>query len=183
MGPNLARQRFKRIFLTHAGWPGTIGPGAWAEDFEKSEPSTSLVRGMLYDADGHDREIQLADALPPLTARQLLWVDVQGSANGELQHIGERLKLPPSMRSVLLERSSRSQLAKSDGHIHLGIPALQSGTKGTETAAMVASVCAHDCTGVARSSAFVSSDIHVRTRTRCSSSSSRATANRSAISS
>jgi Mg2+ and Co2+ transporter CorA len=97
---------------------------AWAEDLDKSEPEGAVVRGLLYDADAHDREIELDAGLPTLSVRQLLWVDVQGKAGGELARLAETLKLPDAMRSVMLSRGARAQLTKSDGYFHLGIPAL-----------------------------------------------------------
>lgn len=106
-------------------WPAAADLPDWAEDLEKAEPESGRIRGYLYDADGHDREISLDSGLPELSPRQLLWVDVQGQLEDNLETLGARLNLPDSIRSVIRSRAARAHLTKADGYVHLGIPALR----------------------------------------------------------
>ena len=56
----------------------------------------------LFDAAGDDREIELdAAAIKRLSDRQLLWVDVSGDDEGQLQRVGELFALEPdSIRNL-----------------------------------------------------------------------------------
>jgi magnesium transporter len=95
-----------------------------SEEGDEEPTSKELVRCFLYDADGHDREIEMGEVLPRLSPRQLLWIDVRGGGPKVLEHLSRLLDLPPAMRDVLTSRASRAQLSKSDSYIHVGLPSL-----------------------------------------------------------
>jgi magnesium transporter len=47
-----------------------------------------LIRAFLYDADGHDQEVDLnAQCIAELNERSLLWIDVQGRERGEMEQL------------------------------------------------------------------------------------------------
>jgi magnesium transporter len=96
----------------------------FSEEGDEASSSKALVRGYLYDADGHDQQIEIGDTLPPLSPRQLLWIDVGGGGPEVLEHLSRILDLPSPMRDVLKSRAARAQLSKSDGYIHVGLPSL-----------------------------------------------------------
>lgn len=55
---------------------------------------TEGIRARLFDADGHDRAIELADEdLASIGERRLLWVDVDLDAGGTLDDVAGPLKL------------------------------------------------------------------------------------------
>jgi Mg2+ and Co2+ transporter CorA len=115
---------FSRSSLRTA-WPTSDDVRVLPDDLDKNEAQSAVVRGLLYDADGHDREVDILEAIPELTERQLLWVDVQGHASEDLDLIAAALKMPSAIASVLLSRGARAQLTRSDGYFHLGLPALR----------------------------------------------------------
>jgi magnesium transporter len=105
-------------------WPAATESSAWSDDLDASEPAALITRVVLYDADGHDGEISLDGALPEITERQLLWVDVEGKIADDPGSVLDALGLPGAIRTLLKSRSARTQFAKSDGYVHLGLPAL-----------------------------------------------------------
>ena len=47
-----------------------------------------MIRAFLYDADGHDQEVDLnAQCIAELNERSLLWIDVQGRERGEMEQL------------------------------------------------------------------------------------------------
>jgi Mg2+ and Co2+ transporter CorA len=62
-----------------------------------------VIFSFLYDADGHDQEVDLDDqCVSGLGERNLLWVDVQGRERAELERIAKLFSLDEgSLRSLL----------------------------------------------------------------------------------
>ena len=60
------------------------------------EPDRSSVRATLFDADQGDRLVKDLTAVPAdgLSARQLLWIDLQSPAESELRSVASALSLP-----------------------------------------------------------------------------------------
>lgn len=59
------------------------------------------LSGYLYDAGGHDREVAVGEALPPLADRQLLWLDCDARDAGSLAALARLLRLPPALAGQL----------------------------------------------------------------------------------
>jgi magnesium transporter len=62
-----------------------------------------VIHAFLYDADGHDREIDLDEQCTAgLDERTLLWVDVEGRERQEMEHLVRLFSLDPgSLRELL----------------------------------------------------------------------------------
>jgi Mg2+ and Co2+ transporter CorA len=65
--------------------------------------SVPLIKAFLYNADGHDRPVELNDkCISELEERSLLWVDVLGRDRPELEDLARHLHLDPgSIRALL----------------------------------------------------------------------------------
>lgn len=84
-----------------------------------------MIRAYLYDATGHDREIDLAgDALPEIAPHQLLWLDVTGREAEELEHLGRLLNLKPESRRDLAHAARTFTLANYGDYVHFDVAAL-----------------------------------------------------------
>src|SRR5688500_4467544 len=63
-----------------------------------STPRPSAFVAWVYDAGGHDREIDLREErLPRLGADALLWIDLEAGDEGGLEAAAELLKLPDEL--------------------------------------------------------------------------------------
>ena len=62
-----------------------------------------MIRTFLYDADGHDQEVDLnAQCIAELNERSLLWIDVQGRERGEMERLVDLFSLDRgSLRELL----------------------------------------------------------------------------------
>ena len=73
----------------------------------RSSPSSDTgggVKGYLYEAEGHDREVGVdAQVLEELHERKLLWIDVQGRAEDDIHRVAEALKLDRTTVGDLLK--------------------------------------------------------------------------------
>lgn len=90
-------------------------------------PSTSVsqARAHLYDADGHDREVQLTPGIRKhLTERQLLWVDVISRDRAALSHVGELLELDSEVARLAFSEKGPPGLVKYEGFMRLTVVAL-----------------------------------------------------------
>ncbi|PYE54632.1 magnesium transporter CorA family protein [Deinococcus yavapaiensis] len=71
------------------------------------------IRVTLFDAEGRDRDLNLADMnVSRLGESHLLWIDVEGRAEGEVRAVAERLGLPREVTEDLLDEVE-------EPHLHL----------------------------------------------------------------
>jgi len=87
----------------------------------------SSVTARLFDADGHDREVDLASAdVSKLGDRQLLWVDVDGrDDDATLADVADRLGLPPAELRRFSTEIGRAHLGRTQDRLHLTLEALE----------------------------------------------------------
>ena len=83
-----------------------------------------MIRAFLYDAAGEDREASLEKGLPHLEEQNLLWIDVVGRDEQELEQLGHLLNLAPP--SVIELRASRrmSALSNYGDYVQFDVPAI-----------------------------------------------------------
>jgi Mg2+ and Co2+ transporter CorA len=70
-----------------------------------------MIKAYFYDANGADREAELEDKLPAIASDQLLWIDITGREEGELDRVANLLSL---------ENSSIGELQSSRRAFNLG---------------------------------------------------------------
>ena len=77
----------------------------------------------LFDADRHDRELEVQEALQGKVGdRQLLWIDVEGRPDAQLQSaIFDRLKLRPLTRGLLERNPSGAHIALHGDYLHVRV--------------------------------------------------------------
>ncbi|ULH17160.1 magnesium transporter CorA family protein (plasmid) [Deinococcus sp. KNUC1210] len=94
------------------------------------------VRALLYDADGRDQPFDMAiGALPPLTDRQLLWVDVIGDDPGELRRVSDLFQFHRESLRTLLEPVGRPGLDQYQQYVQLTVTAVEPGPAMNSAAA------------------------------------------------
>ncbi|MGK2851639.1 MAG: CorA family divalent cation transporter [Candidatus Limnocylindrales bacterium] len=84
------------------------------------------VRARLFDADGHDREIDLAEQ--PLTDvgdRRLIWVDIDLAAGGTLDAVADALALDARDRQRIETDTATARLVQSVDRLHLTLESLE----------------------------------------------------------
>ena len=85
-------------------------------------------RVRLYDADGHDREIDLTEGLTRrLGKRNLLWVDAD-RADHDIAAVGAALGLETSLVALLEKPTRGVDLTKYEDHLHLVLEAIEPST-------------------------------------------------------
>src|SRR6185369_10208405 len=71
------------------------------------------IRAIHYDANGHDREIDLAsEALPRVDKNRVLWVDVDGRDAGELRDVAGAIGLEPEALRRLAREDRRARILR-----------------------------------------------------------------------
>jgi magnesium transporter len=84
------------------------------------------IRAWLFDADGRDRVIDIADGVPTTVGeRQLLWVDVDVDAEGALDELAERFEFDDRTRRRLEEDERRARISRLADRLHVTIEALE----------------------------------------------------------
>jgi magnesium transporter len=84
------------------------------------------VRVKLFDADGHDSELEPADIdLATVGDRHLLWVDIDLAGEGPVDVVYERLGLTTRDRQRLESDVGRARLDHRTGSLHLILEALE----------------------------------------------------------
>jgi magnesium transporter len=92
------------------------------------------VRVRLYDADGHDREIPLADDLVArLGEHQLLWIDVDGRTATELGEVAAAVGLEDTRVARLATEPTRAHLIQHPDHVHLSLISTEAAPRRAET--------------------------------------------------
>jgi magnesium transporter len=96
------------------------------------------VRARLFDADGHDRSVDLADIdLTAIGQRRLVWVDVDLAAGGTLEALREPLGLTPDdLRAIEGERGA-PHLTYAEGRLHLSMESLEPRDPADEASSLV----------------------------------------------
>jgi magnesium transporter len=94
-----------------------------------SSGAVAGARAWLYDADGHDQQIDLTAGIrQTLSERQLLWVDVVSNDREELARLCEALALPAGVGALAFGEKGAPSLTKSDGFMHVTVVALHYGS-------------------------------------------------------
>ena len=89
------------------------------------------LRATLYDASGHDREVELDDdAVKGLRRDQLLWVDLDAVDEEELTRIGAILELPAEVGRGIMRREGGAELQRFPDALRLRVIAAQPATNG-----------------------------------------------------
>jgi Mg2+ and Co2+ transporter CorA len=80
------------------------------------------VKAFLFDAEGQDRSVE-ATSIPvdKLTEEQLLWINIHGDAEQEIEQIGKHLKLDSEVVKMLKERDDQPHLEQYEGYFHLSV--------------------------------------------------------------
>lgn len=105
------------------GEPRATAPGSDRET-PTSAPAGPIAR--LYDADRHDRTVDLTPGMAQgLKTDQLLWIDLVGRDPDDLRRIGDAVGLTSRTIRRLEEPGDRADLTQSPGHIHLVLQALE----------------------------------------------------------
>lgn len=84
------------------------------------------MRARLFDADGHDREIDLVDhPLTDVGDRRLIWVDIDLAAGGTLDAVADALALDARDRRRIESDTATARLVQSADRLHLTIESLE----------------------------------------------------------
>ena len=83
-------------------------------------------RVRLYDADGQDREIELAPGLAGgVGERQLLWIDLDSRSTSDLEAIGAAVGVEPGLIELLANEPTRADLTQYADHLHFVLQAME----------------------------------------------------------
>ncbi|THD63907.1 CorA family divalent cation transporter [Phenylobacterium sp.] len=85
-----------------------------------------MIRTFLYDAQGHDQEMDLGAELPKLEEHHLLWIDVTGREPADFERLASLLDLKPRSVSDLVESGRRFSLANYGAYIQFDVATLES---------------------------------------------------------
>ena len=82
-------------------------------------------RARLYDANGQDRDIDLAEGLTKrLGKSHLLWIDIDRADSQNLEAAATALALEPTLTARLTATGRRPDLTKYPDHLHLALRAV-----------------------------------------------------------
>ena len=80
----------------------------------------------LYDADGRDRELELADReRVQIGDRQLLWIDVDGRGREDLERVVATVGMEPGLVARLSIAPVRADLTAYPDHLHLTLISME----------------------------------------------------------
>ena len=92
------------------------------------------IRAYLYDADGTDRPVDLQDnILASLTDRQLLWIDVVGQDQTEIERVGATVHLHRESIKNLLNPIGRPRLDQFGAYFQINVVAVEPAQQGDES--------------------------------------------------
>ena len=81
-----------------------------------------MIRAFLYDAQGHDEEIAApSGSLPSIEENQLLWLDVVGRDEGDLDELRQLLALPDGVAQELRNPRKSSALNNYGEYFHASV--------------------------------------------------------------
>lgn len=83
------------------------------------------LEARLFDADGHDRPVDLAGGRPEVGDRQLLWVDADLDDPSALDRLGDLLELDAGARRRLATDTGRAGVTRAVDRVHVTIEALE----------------------------------------------------------
>ncbi len=83
------------------------------------------IHTFLYDAVGHDREIELGEGLPQLEAHQLLWIDVTGREPADIDKVASALGLNPRSVADMKADARRFSLANYGAYLHFDVATVE----------------------------------------------------------
>lgn len=87
-----------------------------------------MLKAFFYDAEGHDREIDLTEgALPDLGEHQLLWIDATERDQEETARLAELLKLRDQSVEDIVHGTRTFKLTNYGEYIHFDVAALSPG--------------------------------------------------------
>ena len=93
--------------------------------------SATLIKAYLYNADGHDRPVDLDDrCMSELEERNLLWIDVLGRDRTELENLARLLDLNPGSLRALLRPQDELYLDNYGEYFQFDVAALSAGENG-----------------------------------------------------
>jgi Mg2+ and Co2+ transporter CorA len=99
-----------------------IGRRAAENRRERAVRQAGICAAWLYEADGHDRELDLADeGLPRLSAKALLWIDLEAGNEAGLDAAAELLELSDELVTRLQDDEVRPSLADYEELIHVRV--------------------------------------------------------------
>ena len=75
----------------------------------------------VYDAGGHDHEVDLADGMPRLKSDALLWIDLDAGDEAALEAAAELLELPDGLVERLGSDEIRPSIADYEDLIHMRV--------------------------------------------------------------
>lgn len=80
------------------------------------------VRTVLFNAEGHDREVELREVpAGQLAENQLLWVDIRNAEEDEIERTGELFDLDPACVRDLVRVHHRPELRSYGEYFHLQV--------------------------------------------------------------
>jgi magnesium transporter len=84
------------------------------------------LRATLYDASGHDRQVDLRPGiLDDLNEHRLLWVDLDGRGEAEIEELATAMGLPAETAELLSSDRATPRLLRYPERIHLRLVAMQ----------------------------------------------------------
>lgn len=96
------------------------------------------MRARLYDADGHDREVDIEPGMAGRIAkRQLLWIDVDRLTGSDLDAVAAAVGLEPSLTARLATATERADLTQFPTHVHLVLQSMEAPEEGADDRAPV----------------------------------------------
>jgi magnesium transporter len=111
--------------LTHrlvAEWPAVCTE----ERLMTNGKNAVALRAMLYDAEGHDREVEVRPGLADeLGEHHLLWIDVDGRDEAAMDSLREAVHLPSDSMRLLADERASAQLIRYPDRVHLRLVAMQ----------------------------------------------------------
>lgn len=99
---------------------------ASADRARGSAPAGHAIRARLFDADGHDRPIEIGEVdLTSVGERRLVWVDIDLQAGGSLDAVVDALGLRAGDRRRVEADTATASLVQSVDRLHLTLEALE----------------------------------------------------------